>query len=340
MQAPKASGTRQQIAAVLLKLLAIGFAFPAIPFLVEGLGNLRQGEVLWPLLCFTMAAVPLAISYGLWRRQRWGRTAALWVSIVAIPLLPVLTFLFSILSFDPIVTTIALALFLGLFAALIVYFLTSPQTKALFGLSAENASPRRPMIPRPVLGTVLLAALVVVGGLGAVSIVSHVDKLRRQAAQAAIDERINERIAGELKPLIEAEPRSMGAQGFVSRHCGVYQSLVEARLTRGRTLKGGSRSELHGVAHFEKADLYVRIEVADGGQANVELRFWPDENWLKEHPQARVRIVDRRLVVSADFGRADASARGGTNTGAVVVGSSGDGHIDGTAIHPDVVLSN
>ncbi|MEX2140855.1 MAG: hypothetical protein WD894_16445 [Pirellulales bacterium] len=250
---------------------------------------------------------------------------------MAIPLLPLLTFAMAIFSYSAGFTTIVLALFLGLFAALIVYFLTSPETKALFGVSSENASRRRPMISRAVLGTVLLAALVIVGGVTAVSIVSEAVRHRRQAVvNERIKERINERVVGELKPLMEAELRSMGPEGFVNYHCGAFQSLDQIRLTLQQFPTGASRNTLNGIAHFEKVDLEVSLDITfaktPGEQANVDLRFWPDQNWLKDHPEPNVRIVDRQLEVSAEFGR--------------VVNTTGYARVEGSATCPAFLLSN
>jgi hypothetical protein len=321
MQAPNVSGTRQQITAVFLKLLAVGFGLCALPFLGEGLENLLQGDRLWALECFAMALIPLAIAYGLWRQQRWVRAAALWVSVLAIPLLPLLTIAAAIFSYSAGFTALVLALFLGLFASLIVYFLTSPETKALFGVSAESGSQRRSMIPRPALGTALLAAVAAVGGVAAVCVVAEAVRIRRQAA---VNERISERVVGELKPLLEAELRSISAEAFVSRHCGAFQSLDEVRFTQMHFPTGVSTRRLTGVARFEKADFYINVQVTDGATADVELRFWPDENWLTEHPEPRVRIVHRQLEVSA----------------ALVGDATGYGRIDGSASCPAFLLSN
>lgn len=333
MEAPKVSGTRQQITAVLLKLLAVGFGLCAVPFLVEGLENLLQGDRLWSLECFVMAVFPLAIAYGLWRRQRWVRAVALWVSVVAIPLLPLLTIAMAIFSYSAGFTAVVLALFLGLFASLIVYFLTSPETKALFGVSAENASRRH----QPALGSVLLATVAVVGGMAAVSIISEAVKIRRRAA---VNERISERVVGELKPLMEAELRSIGAANFVSRHCGAFQSLDQARYTRMSFPTGVTRSVLTGVAHYEKADFFVNIEVADGVKADVELRFWPDEDWLKGHPEPNVRIVHRQLEVSADPGRDSGSTYDRRTNLARVGDATGNARIEGSATCSASLLSN
>lgn len=337
MQAPKVWASRQQITAVLLKLLAVGFGLCAIPFLGEGLENLLQGDRLWSLECFAMAVIPLAIAYGLWRLQRWVRAVALWVSVLAIPLLPLLTIVMAIFSYSAGFTALVLALFLGLFAILIVYFLTSPETKALFGVGAENANRRHPMVPRPALGTVLLGAVAVVGGVAAASIISEAVKIRRQAA---VNQRISERVVGELKPLMEAELRSIGTEGFVSRHCGAFQALDQARFTRMSFPTGVSRSVLTGVAHYEKADFFVNIDVADGVKADVELRFWPDENWLKGHPEPNVRIVHRQLEVSADFGRDGGSTSDRGTNSVRVGGTTGYARIEGSATCSASLLSN
>lgn len=337
MQTPKIWASRQQITAVLLKLLAVGFGLCAVPFLGEGLENLLQGDRLWSLECFAMALIPLAIAYGIWRRQRWVRAVALWVSVLAIPLLPLLAIATAIFSYSAGFTALVLALFLGLFASLIVYFLTSPETKALFGVSAENASRRHPMVPRPALGTMLLAAVAVVGGVTAVSIIAEAVKIRRQSA---VNERISERVVGELQPLMEAELRSIGAEDFVSRHCGAFQSLDQARFTRMSFPTGVSRSVLTGVAHYEKADFFINIEVADGAKADVALRFWPDENWRKDHPEPNVRIVHRQLEVSKDLGGGSGSTSDrGTNL-ARVGGTTGYARIEGSATCPAFLLSN
>lgn len=337
MQAPIVSGTRQQIAAVLLKLLAIGFGLCALPFLVEGLENLLQGDRLWSLECFAMALIPLTIAYGLWRRQRWVRAVALWVSVLAIPLLPLLTFAIAIFSYSAGFTALVLALFLGLLACLIVYFLTSPETKAIFGAIPENASQRHPMIPRVVLGKILLAAVVVIGGVTAVSVAFEAVRIRRQAV---VNERIAERVVGALKPLMEADLRSISTAGFVSRHCGAFQSLDQVRFTRMSFPTGVSRSALTGVAHFEKADLFINIAVTEGAEADIELRFWPDENWLKEHPEPNVRIVHRQLEVSADFGLERESILDRGANAARVVDTTAYARIDGSATCPAFLLSN
>ncbi len=310
--------TRQRIAAILLKLLAIGFGLCTLPFLGEGFGNLLDpGPLQWSSFVWLgLALLPGSIAYGLWRRRRWTRTAALWVSIMAIPLLPLLGIAVAAFTYSG-----ALALmvgsFLGLFPALIVFFLTSPETKALFGVSTETVIQRRPMISRPSLLVILLAGFVIAGGTAGLLIISETAEHRRQAA---IDERINERIAGELKPLIEAQLRTMGAEGFVNQHCGAFQSLDGFHLWRMRLLSGMGRNLLQGVAHFEKADLRVSVDVTFvEGPTNVELRFSPDDNWLKEHPDFRVRIVDRRLEASADE---------------IVAKTTTLGRINGSATHP------
>ena len=122
--------------------------------------------------------------------------------------------------------------------------------------------------------------------------------------------------------MIEVQLRTMGAEGFFNRHCGVFRSLDEVHSWRSRLPGGMSRNSLYGVAHFEKADLGVSVNVTLEGPTNVELRFWPDDNWLKEHPNERVRIVDRRLEVRADFG------------------SKTQGRINGSATHPDLARSH
>jgi hypothetical protein len=187
----------------------------------------------------------------------------------------------------------------------------------------------------------LPASLVIVGGVAAVSIVSNAASNQRQVA---IDELINERIGKELKPLIEAELRSMGAEGFVRRHCGGFQSLDRVHVTRGRSLEGASRNELYGVAHFENADLNLSVDISFAdtpeGQASVELRSWPDENWLKDRPDPNVRIVNRVLEVSADFGRENGPTSDRTTNAARVVDTAGYARIEGSATCPAFLLSN
>ena len=62
---------------------------------------------------------------------------------------------------------------------------------------------------------------------------------------------------------------------------GAFQSWDQDRLVRMHFPTGVSHNAINGVAHFEKADLQVSINITFGGPTNVELRFWPDDNWLK-----------------------------------------------------------
>lgn len=145
MQSPEVWDTRQQTMAILLKLLAIGFGLCTIPLVGEGVESLFQnGHLLWPFECFAMATVPAAISYGLWRRRQWARAAALWICVLAIPLLPLLIFALAILSYSNGFVVMVLALLLSLFAALIAGFLTSAGIRALFGMSQEQTHQQHP----------------------------------------------------------------------------------------------------------------------------------------------------------------------------------------------------
>jgi hypothetical protein len=154
---------RLRIATILLKLLAVGFGLCTLPFLGEGLANLLSRAphsssfecILW----FGLALLLGSISYGLWRRRRWARIAALWVSILAISLLSLWGFLLA--SFWGVWSLIAVPP--AFLLALIVFFLTSPEAKALFGVSTETVIQRRPTISRPNLLALLLAGFIIAG---------------------------------------------------------------------------------------------------------------------------------------------------------------------------------
>jgi len=134
--------TRQHIAAILLMLLAVYVGLTTLPFLGKGFEGLLavvnfapglpliSGE--WAVECFALAFLPGAIAYGLWRRRRWARTITLWTSVLAIPRLLVLRSANAL--FWPVDLAVTVAVLLGVFAASIVYFLTRPETKALFGI--------------------------------------------------------------------------------------------------------------------------------------------------------------------------------------------------------------
>ena len=124
MQTPEANPTDQKRVAIILKCLVVAVGLGVVPLIGEGAENLIQhGLRLWPLECFALAFIPAAVAYGLWRRQRWARTVALWTSVSAIPLFPVLVMYVAITVRAANALAFVVAALLGLFGSLIVFFI-------------------------------------------------------------------------------------------------------------------------------------------------------------------------------------------------------------------------
>ena len=108
----------------------MGFGLGAIAFINE---TLFGRDTIWNFVCFGLAFVPGTIAYGLWQKKRWAYLVVLWSSVLATPLLPILVPVIAALGHAASVWIFVLAGMSGLLAGLIVFFLTRPETKAMFG---------------------------------------------------------------------------------------------------------------------------------------------------------------------------------------------------------------
>lgn len=154
-----------------------------------------------------------------------------------------------------------------------------------------------------------------------------------QREQAAADARV----AAEVNKLVTVALRELPADNHFIKHCGAFQSWQPERWSRmGRMDWRPPRLHVRGMARFEKADVPVSIDVARG-PSSVKISGM-QADWLKEHPEQRVRIIDRRLVTSEWFFDEPAPP-GQAAAGADVepIRSEGYGYIEIAASHPDMM---
>jgi len=280
--------TRHQIAAILLKPLAVAVGLCSLPFIGEGLENVMlYGPQLWSLECFALASIPIAIACGLWQRRRWAWKIALWVSVPATLLAPILILFLAGISYALGVVACLVALLLGLIFGLIVYFLIRPETKTLFGI--DQWPDRQGMIRN-----LKVAAIgIVVIGVGFV-----IWDYRNRIVQRNEDAQV----VADIHELMEQQLTNLTPDDSIIFRYGAFKKWERGDWSR-RSPEGqgsewlSSRLETSGNAMFEKGSVAVKIRITDGPKAI----YLPGGTYLKTHDADWSALWDQVQATHPEF---------------------------------------
>jgi hypothetical protein len=174
------------------------------------------------------------------------------------------------------------------------------------------------------------AALVV--GLAATLYFVHLARQREQ-------ERLDAQIVSEMEVLIEKALRSLPEEDELIAHGGPFLAWRRERWARWARMDWrASHLVVSGRAQFEKADVHIIAEIWRGPRGIVVNTF-PRADWLKEHPEQRVRVINRLITVSERFFDEPATKSAGNEDSGRVSGdrSEGHAHIRIDAKHPAMV---
>jgi len=244
---------RQQTAQIVVNVLAIAFGLCTLPFIGEGLENvLSRNDVLWAVECLGMALAPALLAYGLWRRRRWAWRIALWVSVLAILLAPLLVIASAVYSFSANDATVVLALLVGILFGLVVWFLTWAETKELFGIAPDN----REIVRILTAGGLVILCMVV--GYAAWELRSHL--VRKNA---------DVKVVADIHELMEQRLAGLKADDPTIQHFGAFKEWQRGGWSRLSPTRRGaeslaSRLETSGTARFEKEAVEVRLTITNG----------------------------------------------------------------------------
>jgi hypothetical protein len=272
--------SRQQAAAILVKVFAAGVALLTLPFLNEGLENIvLYGPQLWSLECLGMALVPGAMAYGLWRKRRWAWKIALWVSVPGVVLAPLAFMLAAALAYSANANAVALAVVLGVLSGSVAYLLTRPATRELFGVASGAREIVRML---KVAGTVVFLVAV---GYAAWGFCRHV-----------VQRNSDSHVVADINKLVEQQLNTLTADGPIIRRHGAFKSWEPGSWSR-RPFEPSprdpssllqSRIEANGMAHFEKDDVQVHLTITRGSPVDApqiimrEMYLSPDDPYMSD----------------------------------------------------------
>jgi hypothetical protein len=173
------------------------------------------------------------------------------------------------------------------------------------------------------------AALVV--GLAATLYWLHLAHQREQ-------QRLDAQIVSEMESLLEKALRSLPEEDALIAHGGAFKAWRRERWSRWSRMDWRpSHLVISGRAEYEKADVGVVAEIWRGPRSVVASAS-PQADWLKKHPEQRVRVINRLITVSERFADEPApKAAGNADSGlALADRSEGYAHIQIEARHPAV----
>ena len=105
--------------------------------------------------------------------------------------------------------------------------------------------------------------------------------------------RKDSKIVADVNAMMESSLESLSSSDSILGECGAYESWKPTRWNRTITFKTRkSFLGLHGIAHFENADVNVAVTIVKGPLLPPSLERRPQDQWLNEHPEAKLSIQD------------------------------------------------
>ena len=108
--------------------------------------------------------------------------------------------------------------------------------------------------------------------------------------------RIDSQIVADVNALMDTSLESFSSSDAILRECGTYKSWEPVDWYRTITFKmKRSYLGISGTAHFERADVRVAVTITKGQLLPPTLKRFPQDQWLKEHPEVEWSIQDEML---------------------------------------------